>query len=90
MQNYAGGVLIISHDRFFLDRVANRIFEIENKTVTAYEGNYTYYMKVREQRRAAQLSAYEKQQEHIKKPKNISASIRPVLSPSRLEAGRAS
>ena len=67
LQNYAGGVLIISHDRFFLDRVANRIFEIENKTVTAYEGNYTYYMKVREQRRAAQLSAYEKQQEHIKK-----------------------
>ena len=67
LQNYAGGVLIISHDRFFLDRVANRIFEIENKVVTAYEGNYTYYMKVREQRRAAQLSAYEKQQEHIKK-----------------------
>ncbi len=67
LQNYSGGVLIISHDRFFLDRVANRIFEIENKTVTAYEGNYSYYMKVREQRRAAQLSAYEKQQEHIRK-----------------------
>lgn len=67
LQNYRGGVLIISHDRFFLDRVANRIFEIDNKTVTAYEGNYTYYMKVREQRRAAQLSAYEKQQEHIRK-----------------------
>ncbi len=67
LQNYSGGVLIISHDRFFLDRVANRIFEIENRTVTAYEGNYSYYMKVREQRRAAQLSAYEKQQEHIRK-----------------------
>lgn len=67
LQDYPGGVLIISHDRFFLDRVANRIFEIENKTVTAYEGNYSYYMKVREQRRAAQLSAYEKQQEHIRK-----------------------
>ena len=67
LQNYSGGVLIISHDRFFLDRVANRIFEIENKTVTAYEGNYSYYMKVREQRRTAQLSAYEKQQEHIRK-----------------------
>lgn len=67
LQSYGGGVLIISHDRFFLDRVANRIFEIENKAVTAYEGNYSYYMKVREQRRAAQLSAYEKQQEHIKR-----------------------
>lgn len=67
LQSYAGGVLIISHDRFFLDKVTNRIFEIENKTVAAYEGNYSYYMKVREQRRAAQLSAYERQQEHIKK-----------------------
>lgn len=67
LQNYRGGVLIISHDRFFLDKVTNRIFEIENKAVTAYEGNYSYYMKVREQRRAAQLSAYEKQQEHIRK-----------------------
>lgn len=67
LQSYAGGVLIISHDRFFLDRVTNRIFEIENKAVTVYEGNYSYYMKVREQRRAAQLSAYEKQQEHIRK-----------------------
>lgn len=67
LQGYSGGVLIISHDRFFLDKVTNRIFEIENKAVTAYEGNYSYYMKVREQRRAAQLSAYEKQQEHIRK-----------------------
>lgn len=67
LQNYSGGVLIISHDRFFLDRVATRIFDIEGKTVTAYEGNYSYFMKVKEDRRAAQLSAYEKQQEHIKR-----------------------
>ncbi|MCR5176491.1 MAG: ABC-F family ATP-binding cassette domain-containing protein [Anaerovibrio sp.] len=67
LQTYTGGVLIISHDRFFLDRVTNRIFEIDNKTVTVYEGNYSYFMKVREQRRAAQLTAYEKQQEYIKK-----------------------
>ncbi len=67
LQDYPGGVLIISHDRFFLDRVATRILEIENKTVTSYEGNYTYYMKVKADRRAALKSAYEKQQEHIKK-----------------------
>lgn len=67
LQNYSGGVLIISHDRFFLDKVATRIFDIEGKTVTAYEGNYSYFMKVKEDRRAAQLSAYEKQQEHIKR-----------------------
>ena len=67
LQDYPGGVLIISHDRFFLDRVATRILEIENKAVTSYEGNYTYYMKVKADRRAALKSAYEKQQEHIKK-----------------------
>ena len=67
LQSYPGGVLLISHDRFFLDRVATRIIEIENKTITSYEGNYTYFMRVKADRRAALQSAYEKQQEHIKK-----------------------
>lgn len=67
LANYRGGVLIISHDRFFLDRVATRIIELAGKTVTSYEGNYTYFMKVKTERRAALQSAYEKQQEHIRK-----------------------
>ena len=67
LQSYHGGVLIISHDRFFLDRVATRILELEGGQVTSYEGNYTYYMRVKNDRRAALQSAYEKQQEHIKK-----------------------
>ena len=66
LQKYPGGVLLISHDRFFLDRVTTRILEIENKTVTSYEGNYTYFMKVKADRRAALKSAWEKQQEHIR------------------------
>lgn len=67
LKSYNGGVLLISHDRYFLDKVATRILELENKTVTSYEGNYTYFMKVKTQRRAALQSAYEKQQEHIRK-----------------------
>ena len=67
LKNYSGGVLIISHDRYFLDRVATRILELAGCTVTNYDGNYTYYMKVKTERRAALQSAYEKQQEHIKK-----------------------
>lgn len=67
LKSYHGGVLLISHDRYFLDKVATRILELENKTVTSYEGNYTYFMKVKTQRRAALQSAYEKQQEHIRK-----------------------
>ncbi|MDY6269108.1 MAG: ABC-F family ATP-binding cassette domain-containing protein [Selenomonadaceae bacterium] len=67
LQSYHGGVLIISHDRFFLDRVATRILELEGGAVTNYEGNYTYFMRVKNDRRAALKSAYEKQQEHIRK-----------------------
>ena len=67
LNSYAGGVLIISHDRYFLDKVATRMLELDHHEVTAYEGNYTYYMRVRTARRAALQSAYEKQQEHIKK-----------------------
>lgn len=65
--HFTGGVFIISHDRYFLDQVAKRILALENKTVINYDGNYTYYMKVKSQRRAALLSAYEKQEEKIKK-----------------------
>lgn len=67
LQSYPGGVLLISHDRFFLDKATTRIIEIENKTITSYEGNYTYFMRVKADRRAALKSAYEKQQDHIKK-----------------------
>lgn len=65
--NYRGGVLLISHDRFFLDKVANRMIEIENKQVTAYTGNYTTFMRVKSDRREALSAAYEKQQVHIRR-----------------------
>ena len=67
LREYRGGVLLISHDRYFLDRVATRILELDHKTVTDYEGNYTYFQRVKNDRRAALASAYEKQQAHIKK-----------------------
>lgn len=67
LRSYRGGVLLISHDRYFLDRVATKIIELENKSVTVYNGNYTYFVKVKAERTAAQKSAWEKQQEHIKR-----------------------
>lgn len=65
--SYSGGVLIISHDRFFLDRVANRMIELENKEVTAYVGNYSRFAELKAERRMALESAYQKQQVHIAK-----------------------
>jgi len=67
LAGYSGGVLIISHDRYFLDKVVSRIAELENKTVTSYKGNYTSYLQQKAERMAALESAYGKQQEHIAK-----------------------
>ncbi len=64
--SYRGGVLLISHDRFFLDRVATKILELDHQTVTVYDGNYTYFQRVRAERRASLEAAWEKQQEHIR------------------------
>lgn len=66
LSNYKGGVLLISHDRFFLDKVATKILDLENKTTTLYDGNYSTAMHVKTERRAALESAYNKQQEHIR------------------------
>lgn len=66
LSNYKGGVLLISHDRFFLDKVATKILDLENKTITLYDGNYSTAMHVKAERRAALESAYNKQQEHIR------------------------
>lgn len=67
LQSYRGGVLLISHDRYFLDRIATRILELDHAEITAYTGNYTHYMRVKNERRAALQNAYKKQQEHIRK-----------------------
>ncbi len=67
LSEYSGGVIIISHDRFFLDRVATHILDLSGGTVTAYAGNYSYFQKVHAERQKSLLAAYEKQQEHIKR-----------------------
>lgn len=65
LTSYGGGVLIISHDRYFLDRVVDRIFELEHQTVTVYKANYTGYLAQKAERTASLAGAYAKQQAHI-------------------------
>ena len=66
LSGFSGGVLMISHDRFFLDRTATRILDLDGKTVTGYEGNYTAFQRQKAERSQALRSAYEKQQEKIR------------------------
>jgi ATP-binding cassette subfamily F protein 3 len=65
LQRYQGGVLLISHDRSFLDGITNRTFELSMGRLTAYTGNYSAYLRLRGDRRAVQQSAYENQQKQI-------------------------
>lgn len=64
--NYKGAVLIVSHDRFFLDRISNKVIEIDNTKAAVFSGNYTAYAAAREIQRTAALNAYLKQQQEIK------------------------
>lgn len=63
--SYKKGIMIISHDRFFLDRITNRTLEIENCECRFYNGNYTSYIKQKEQDREIQQKHYELQQKEI-------------------------
>jgi ATPase subunit of ABC transporter with duplicated ATPase domains len=63
---YKGTVLIISHDRYFLDKVATKIIEIEQGNNSLYHGNYSYYILEKERRILEQLEAYNQQQRKIK------------------------
>nr|WP_274365667.1 MULTISPECIES: ABC-F family ATP-binding cassette domain-containing protein [unclassified Paenibacillus] len=67
LQDYKGSVLIVSHDRFFLDRVANKIYDLEGGAVDVYHGNYSYFVEEKERRLLAEFTAYQEQQKKIKK-----------------------
>lgn len=67
IQNYSGALLIISHDRYFLDRIVNEVYELANGTLLHFTGNYTDYTKKKEERVSQQWKEYEKQQAQIEK-----------------------
>src|SRR5262245_7397928 len=67
LQDYPSAYVIISHDRYFLDRACRRIVELENGKASNYVGNYSDYLVEREERREAQQRAYDNQQQLIAK-----------------------
>jgi ATP-binding cassette subfamily F protein 3 len=64
--NYKGAVIIVSHDRYFLDKIATKIIEIDNGTVSSFNGNYSDYAVQKEHLRTEQMNAYLNQQREIK------------------------
>ena len=67
LQNYKGGFLLVSHDRYFLDVTINEVYELFNGELKRYPGNYTHYEKVRETELKTLMAAYEQQQQEIQK-----------------------
>jgi len=65
LQKYQGSILLISHDRSFLDAVTNKIYELSMQRLTIYTGNYSKYLMERAARREQQQAAYENQQKMI-------------------------
>ena len=76
LQTYDKSYVIISHDRYFLDRTANKIIEIENGKAVSYKGNYSQFLVEREERREIQRREFENQQAYIK---NTEAFVRKNL-----------
>ena len=66
LSSYPGSVIIVSHDRYFIDKIATKIVEIDNTKAIIYHGNYTYYSGKRAEIRASQMKAYLNQQQEIK------------------------
>ena len=71
LKGYNGTIVLISHDRYFLDRTITRVFEIDNHRLSAYEGNYSVYTEKKRMRVEAELRAYEKQQTEIKRQEDM-------------------
>jgi ATP-binding cassette subfamily F protein 3 len=65
LAEYPGLILVVSHDRYFLDRVTSRTIELDDGVATDYRGNYSHYLTENAQRRAEQKAAYERQQKYI-------------------------
>lgn len=67
LQSYTGALLIVSHDRYFLDKVATEVYELSRKKMRHYKGNYSKYLDMKAEQLASDWKAYEKQQTEINK-----------------------
>ena len=74
--NYKGAVIIVSHDRYFLDKIATKIIEIDNGVVSSFHGNYSDYAVQKEHLRTEQMNAYLNQQREIKHQEEVIDKLR--------------
>ncbi len=88
LKTFGGTVILVSHDRYFLDRVVNKIIELDRGHVRQFPGNYSTYAVAREQQRQAEIETYDRQQEFIRKQKEYAERVKSDKKRSRQAAGR--
>lgn len=76
LSNYQGSVIIVAHDRYFLDRVVSKVVEIDNGKVTSFTGNYSAYAEKKAMLRDAEIKTYYNQQKEIKHQEEVITKLR--------------
>jgi ATP-binding cassette, subfamily F, member 3 len=88
LEGYPGGIILVSHDHYFLDRVTRRTVEVARGTLTEYSGNYSYYLAERERRCEIEMAAYQKQREEIEHMEAFISRFRYQASKAKLVQSR--
>ncbi|MCX6273588.1 MAG: ABC-F family ATP-binding cassette domain-containing protein [Bacteroidetes bacterium] len=88
LREYTGTVILVSHDRYFLDNIVDRIVEVANEQITIYPGNYTFYMGEKELRNELQQSQFENQQQYIKEQQKLIDRFRAKASKAKMAQSR--
>src|SRR5688572_13387148 len=83
LRNYPGAVIIVSHDRTFLDNVISKTVEVTNQQLVTYEGNYSYYLSEKHQREEIQQNAFDNQQAKIRQAERFIERFRAKASKDR-------
>ena len=88
LKDYPGGMIIISHDRYFLDKVVDKVIEMEHGKSTVYHGNYSHFATKKEEARANQLTQYINQQKEIKRQEEIIARYRSYATEKQIKRAK--
>lgn len=83
LRNYEGAVIVVSHDRTFLDNVVNKTVEVTQQQLVTYDGNYSFYLQEKELREEIQQNAYENQQQKIRQTERFIERFRAKATKAR-------
>lgn len=88
LQEYKGTVIVVSHDRYFLDKVINKIVEISGQQIRGYTGNYSFYLETKTERDELQRSQFKNQEKYIKEQEKLIDRFRAKASKAKMAQSR--